>query len=504
VRNLLLTTAACLACASWLEPARAQSSPDLPLMPTQGAIIAKPAAAPPAGANNNNNTSAGSRPGPVANPTPGTVVIHINGRVLTELNGAWSSLDQGSFPAVTGNGATINPAGTFKTQPTSISSYARLYTGLDGMAANGLRYGGAIEIRQNFTGSSPSNSSTGSSGYSSSQTLFVRRAFAYVALDQVGILRAGQGDGLISLYDNGISTFQFLPSTNLQGGDLSLVSPANTQVPFAFLSGSGNEYGNNKLVYMSPQFAGFDVGVQWAPNTANGFGQGAGTTYNSVGGCPYATSTCPSLSSSTVASDGARILNQTAVGLRYQGKFDAFTVLAYGVYEFSGHTRFNGPFVAAGSAAARGSSAGTGRFDNLNFGNAGVALTYAGLTVGGNWVGGAVNGAGALRPSGGSGTQGWLVGASYKTGPLTVGGSFESIYSQGAVQLAGITQRHEIGADVGASYTVAPGLVGWVEYLYQQREQNGFNFASGSATSNAGAYNQVKAQGLQLGTTVYW
>ena len=115
-----------------------------------------------------------------------------------------------------------------------------------------------------------------------------------------------------------------------------------------------------------------------------------------------------------------------------------------------------------------------------------------------------MNGQGALRPSGGADLQGWLVGASYKAGPFTVGGSFESIDSQGAPQLVGISQRHEIGVDVGASYVVAPGLVGWIEYLYQQRHQGGFNFAAGSAVSDAGAYNDVKGQGLQIGTTIFW
>ncbi len=168
MRKLLLASAAMLGAATWLNPADAQPT-TLPTMPTQGMLTAQPAASPPAGANNNNNTAASPVPGIVANPTPGTVVIHINGRVTTELNGNWSSLDNGSFPAVTGvGGATLVPAGRFKLQPTNIANYARLYTGLDAMAANGLRYGGAIEIRENFTGQSSSNSITGASGFTSS------------------------------------------------------------------------------------------------------------------------------------------------------------------------------------------------------------------------------------------------------------------------------------------------------------------------------------------------
>ena len=45
-------------------------------------------------------------------------------------------------------------------------------------------------------------------------------------------------------------------------------------MPFFFLALAGTEYGNTKVVYLSPQIAGFDFGFQWAPNTSNGYGIG--------------------------------------------------------------------------------------------------------------------------------------------------------------------------------------------------------------------------------------
>ena len=496
MRKILLASAAVAGAASWLTPALAQTATTPLPMPTQGVFPSQPSAAPPAGANNNNNTAVTPIPGAVANPTPGTVVIHFNGRVTTEVNGTWSSLDRGAFPAVVGfGGATINPAGNYKVSPLSITNYARIYTGLDAMAANGLRYGAAIEIRANATGSSPNNASTGASGYSSSETLFVRRSFGYIAADNVGLLRFGQGDGLISLYDNGVTTFQFLPGGNLNGGDLQSTFPNNTQIPFANFAVAGNEYTYNKLVYMSPQFAGFDFGVSWAPNTTNGFGQGTGTTYGTVGGCPYATSTCPNLSSSSNPGDSARLTNLVQAGVRYQGKFDALGLLAYGVYQFSGHANYTG---------ARTLTAQT--YNGLSFGNVGVAVTYAGFTVGGNWLGGSVNGQGGPKPSGAPNEQAWVAGVTYKTGPLIVGAVAEQIQSQGAAALTGRTQRYEYAIDGGAAYTIAPGIIGFAEYIYQYRKQNGFNFAAGSAVGGAvpNANNVVSTQGIQLGTTIYW
>ena len=91
-----------------------------------------------------------------------------------------------------------------------------------------------------------------------------------VAGDNWGIVRAGQADGLIGIFDNGVTTFQFLPTGNLNGGDAARIAPQNAPPTFVFLGQAGNEYDNAKLVYLSPQIAGFDFGLQYAPNTSNG------------------------------------------------------------------------------------------------------------------------------------------------------------------------------------------------------------------------------------------
>ncbi|MDR3539332.1 MAG: porin [Acetobacteraceae bacterium] len=488
MRKLLLASAAVLGATSWLS---ANAQTQLPVSYTQGQVASTPSASPPAGANNNNNTIAAPVPGAVANPTPGTVVIHVNGRVTTELNGVWTGLDKytNTSPVTGVGGQTLLAAGnSFKLQPTSITNFARIYTGVDAMAANGLRYGGAIEIRENFGGQSSTNSNTGSSGYSSSETLFVRRAFGYIAADNIGILRFGQGDGLISLYDNGVTTFQFTPGGALGGGDLQTVFPGNLQIPLASGAVQGAEYTTTRLVYLSPQFYGFDFGLMWAPNTTNGYATGTGNTYNTVLGCSFADSGCSSLSSSTVAGDAAREINQTAVGVRYQGSFSGLGVLAYGVYEFAGRVHYTG-------------SAPIQTYDNLSFENAGLALTYAGFTVGGNWIGGAVNNQLAPKPSGAPNENSFVLGVTYKTGPLTVGVVGEDNEYQGSPATTGHTQRKDMALDVGAAYVIAPGIVGYAEYLYQYRKQNGFNFATGSAGS---AYNTIQGQGLEIGTTIYW
>jgi hypothetical protein len=514
MRKYLLAGVATLGAAGFAGTAFAQA-PAAPPSPTEGTLVTAPSGG-PSYANNNNNYQAAQLPGPVANPTPGTIVIHINGKVVVEAWGVWQTGDNGTFHGTPGLGSQAavfggSGGGFSKVQPQAIGSYARLYFGGDAMATNGLRYGAAIEIRENFSGQPDSNTSSGASAYTSLETLYVRRAFVYAAGANWGIVRAGQADGLIGIFDNGVTTFQFLASGNLNGGDLEAAPNGGSAPPFFFLGQAGNEYGNTKFVYLSPQIAGFDFGFQYAPNTSNGEGinSSAGGLANSLTGagigtgigCTTATTGCPGLSAGPGSLDGSRALNQTAVGLRYQGVLGGVGVLAYGVYMVSGHADYTGPGVntvaglanlgAAGVVAAGGRY--NGQYDGLSLGSGGLAVTYAGFTVGGNVIGGRVNGQLGLAPKGGAGEIAELVGAKYVTGPWTVGIVAERGDYQGNPLLAGLTQRRGRAIDAGVQYQVAPGMQVWAEYMYQDVWQGG---AGGQGTVN------VHSQGVILGDVV--
>ncbi|HEX4173274.1 MAG TPA: porin, partial [Acetobacteraceae bacterium] len=328
MRNFLLASVATLATGGLTGAALAQApaAPAAPVgAPNQGQVAYPAAPAPVSYVNENNNYQAPMLPGPLANPTPGTIVVHINAKVQVDVSAAWSSADTVAHTAPAGSpgaapitsigtggtsasaalGAILgnNGTGTTKVQPQDIESFARLYFGADGMATNGLRYGAAIEVRQNFIGE---QSGASASTYLSSQTLFVRRAFTYVAGDQWGIVRAGEADGLIGIFDNGVTTFQFLPTGNFNGGDTQSVIPSNAVPTWVWMSQAGGDYGNAKVVYMSPQIAGFDFGLQYAPNTSNGFGMSApsdgglaGSLTGSGNGtgavCTISNSGCPDL-----------------------------------------------------------------------------------------------------------------------------------------------------------------------------------------------------------------
>ncbi len=112
------------------------------------------------------------------NLSPGQITVRLNGRVNWYAGIESSSLDSTSS---TGQ----------KTSTDSFLGYMRLYPGFDGVAANGLHYGAAAEIRMN----------SGSSA--SSETLYVFQAYGYLGLPQLGQVSFGQQNGPAVLFETG-------------------------------------------------------------------------------------------------------------------------------------------------------------------------------------------------------------------------------------------------------------------------------------------------------------
>ncbi|MDQ2801694.1 MAG: porin, partial [Pseudomonadota bacterium] len=97
----------------------------------------------------------------------------------------------------------------------------------------------------------------------------------------------------------------------------------------------------------------------------------------------------------------------------------------------------------------------------------------------------------------------------YTLGPLTVGASYMNVLSAGAVSATGgplLSQRREGGINVGGTYVIAPGLLGWVSATYGQRYQGGYNFNSSSlnTATSVGAGNNVHFEAVAIGGAVKW
>jgi len=473
MRKLLLASAAVLGGTVGFTGLASAQQTNLPPSPMQG-IVAAPGGI--SAANNNNNYQAAMLPpGPAKNPVPGSIVTRLAARVVF-----YGAVQSSSLDTTAGNPKEGN-AGAAKLDPYTTLGYARFYFGMDGMMTNGVRYGGSIEVRVNAGAATGSTANNQSSANTTTDTLYVRRAFGYVAQDNVGILRWGQADGPWGIFDNGVTTFQGFDDGGWNG-DLPGAIPGNSQPQFPFLTQQGAEYGSSKIVYLSPQLAGFDFGVSYAPN-------------NSAlqdGNCSAAGTGCYNLSSSSNINDAARFTNMYELAVRYQNAFGPVGVYAYGGYMGSGQVNYTGPITQA-----------TPGFNNLNLGTGGIALTIGGVTFGGNVQGGAVNGIGALQPKGGVHGIAWIAGIQYSTGPFTIGNHYFAYDSQGSPALVNIAQRHEMGYAAGMTYGIAPGLTLWVSYVYGQRHQGDYNFQTGAAGGGY-AYNDVKGQAFGVGTMVRW
>ena len=510
MRKLLLASAAMLGATAGIATAQTPTVAGAALMmqPTQGQM-ALPWAQGPAANNNNNgygmpSTYAGSAAfGKNAVPSPGTVVIRLNGKVEFDAGVQFSTNNQ--------------VAGVGKANPINFSAYMRLYPGIDGMATNGLRYGASIELRQNFPGSvaQPTPALTpapSASTYSQGETVYVRRAFVYLANDNFGILRMGTTDGVISLFDPCIFSSQCWDAGigNFNGGSLQAngVNGANA-IPFVWLAQAGAEYDNTKIVYLSPQFFGFDFGVQYAPNMGNSYSNSLGSTTLQAQPCLAASAGCIG---TTTGNDPTRWLNQVAVGARYQGTFGGVNVGAFAVYETAGKEQINGGGIAAGgpgyvaggtsTAAAGAVAAGLLRYDNLNFVNAAlkVEVPSVGLTWAIDYIGGALNGQLSMRPTGGAPMNAVVTGLVYRNGKWVFGAEVGIVESQGQANLTKISQRKETEFAIGGTYNAAPGLAFVLEYMHTERHQGQFDFVTGTNTGT----RDVKGNGLTFATIVTW
>ena len=379
-----------------------------------------------------------------------------------------------------------------------LGAAARIFPSFEGTAANGLKYGAFVEVRQNAGG-------TGPSGNTGGNTLIFRRESGWVG-GSWGQLRFGQTDDVLGLFMTG--TFEgFGDSWN---GDLPALLSSQTVVNWPFAENSGT-YGSLKFVYLSPQFAGFDAGISFAPsNATSGYPSVSGT----AGGAGVNSSSIGALSGSFTGNlaNLRRENNLITTAIRYRGSFGPVGIAATAGLAYGGNVKNGG---LSGTAANPTGLGPTGQYSFRNpfaF-DSGVQITYGGLAVGGHVVTGAINpnGSNNLLPvaKGVGNSTAFVFGASYATGPFIVGASYVQLVSPGAYNMdyapvAGVGnlgKRREWGIAVGGTYAYSTGATLSLTYLYGERKQNNYNFL---ADARSTANNKTRAQGLILTNFFQW
>ena len=464
-------------------------------------------------------------------PAPGTISVRLNGlvrfyAVAVSDHGAdnnQSGYTNAANTALNGVGVTSvatanNPttvtalSGGNKLARYSFGSYARLYPGFDGVAANGLKYGASLEIRQDQV-SGAGGGIYGSIGQQdrARSGLYFKREFGYLGTDQLGTIRVGTTDQPTSLYITG--TFENFDGGGLNG-DIPGYAAGVAQATWPF-SDSGNYYGTNKVVYLSPQFFGFDFGVSFEPNTGGenqgnncGTGSYQGATAVNPGGAisasnPFATGAnsngaagpgCDRLAS-TATGDYSRRRNEFDGLVRYRGTFGPVGVAATAAYMTSGR-------VLDSSTPQRAL-----QYDDLSVGDFGAAVTAYGFSVGGHYAYGRFTGSGfALAPTGTPDSHAWLGGASYTIGPFVTGVQYVNYQYVGntAATLAN-RQKQDVSFAAGATYSLVPGVTLFASYIYQQTRQYGVNQVTGETTgAGAALHNKENSNVFGLGTSFRW
>jgi outer membrane protein OmpU len=395
--------------------------------------------------------------------SPGSITVRLNARVNWYAGVEASSLDDNS---ATGE----------KTSTTNFLGYLRLYPGFDGVAANGLHYGAAAEIRIN-------------SGQSANdETLYVFQAYGYFGLPRYGQVSFGQQNGPSVIFETG--TFEGFNDGGWNGDIEGMIpTAANPVYPFPD-SGAQFDQATDKIVYLSPTLAGFQFAVGFTPNqTAENFSDAPTSVPTPiVGGQPR---------------------NMIDVGGQYTQTFGPVGVQVGVDYTTAGQVAFNGT----------GPTTEPTNYHDMNILGGGITATVAGLTIGGSSYYGSYNLADGdtfdLEPEGGSNAIAWMLGAQYANGPWIVGGSFFRTTETGdipggvdagsgaTITAAGLTtgQQQNDGIAAGATYTLVPGVSLFADYLYGMRQQGGYDFATGNAGTNN---NTVQSQLFGVGTQVQW
>lgn len=376
---------------------------------------------------------------------PGTVQAYFRGRLFFDAAVLGDSGDR-----VGGN----------KNQNYVIGEFARIYPSFEGTTANGLKYGAYLEVRQNA-------GANGQSGNTGGATAIWRRETGYLG-GSWGTVRFGNTDGALGLFQTG----QFENFGDNWNGDIPGLINTATAVTWPFPENSGN-YGDSKIVYLSPSFAGFDFGISFEPSTS-GSGEG-NTAAAGLGGIRVS-------SISTFSATGVLKQKDTLeVAGRYQGNLGPVALTAMAGLMTSGTVKYNG--AAAAPYTIKTPFA-------YNFG---LTAAFGGLAVGGDVYGGSVNGNGSRNTlpvrNGGKNEIAFVVGTSYAFGPWIVGASYLNEIRQGnnwqdiGGTAATVGTMREWGIAAGGTYAWAPGAALSLTYLYGERHQRGVNLYSTTAST---------------------
>lgn len=338
-------------------------------------------------------------------PTTSGTVIRLGGFFDFSMGNISDDADRG---AVRGSGAQGRQRTDFRTE-SEINLYA------DGVAANGMRYGAVFELQMDAM---TTTAGTGTGVDYDELYGFVKGSW--------GELRFGQEDSAASL-------LQIRRPAPLWMGDSDAWDEFVVNSGYV-IAGVGDGNDATKIIYLSPQFMGFDVGLSYAPNRFEG-----------------EQTTIPT-STTAFQRDRTGLENEISAALRYRGTFGDFGVGASFVAQFADSGRLQASGVPVVS-----------RDQNITTYAAGLLVRAYGFALGGDYTWGnyRTTPANGSIGSGLDGSDQWAVGLTYTLGALTLGG----MYSQATQDNGGtVSDRTQTYMGLGVAYVLAPGMTLFANY----------------------------------------
>jgi len=404
------------------------------------------------------------------------------GRTITGTTPAGSVLQPtGSGPGDVGAGSVSTAsAQSARLSKDDFSTDAEIQVFVNGKTANGLSYGAVIELQvDNNEGTfrAARRSQTSKTGVD------VDEMWAFVSSPTLGTIRFGDEDGPIGgLMNSGIIT-NF--GTGGIYGDWQdfVVRPNRTT------TSPGDLGDNTKIIYLSPQFFGFDAGLSFALNEGEGSDTG-----------------CISSNAGPVCDSAFAASGVTGFG-RGNGSQPGRT----NELQFAG--RWRGSLAGIGIAATVGgmisnavrdiSVTGTQRetLRDPYFYQAGLQASAYGFTVGGAYQYGNTRFFYIPTVKGDKDMSQWFAGGSYTAGPFSVGANFfTGQYAGGNLRSYNFATdtfsagnprgQRRWGYGIGANYRLAPGMDVVAEYIRHEIKTPGSDL---DGQSNNGIQDRLKA-----------
>lgn len=323
-------------------------------------------------------------------------------------------------------------------------------------ADNGLEYGGRIRMRAN-SGANNARNMDADRGY-----IFAQGAFGQV---QMGVTNSFNDATYVTAPQD------YLPLAIYDGVTAWLGGGADIASGLAGLNGSilnqslVVENNATKIVYFSPRFAGLQLGASYTPRNDSSAGDVART--EPVTGAGVVTTggvTTSTFGPGTIAAPStpgaARGFSTTfqdlvEVGANYSNTFGGVAVKASAGYYWGD----------AANTTIVGASV-----EDLNAWQVGAQVGYAGFSIGGSYTDFGESGQIQTATSSNDKSRVWVVGAQYTAGPIVVGANYKNGQDAGDLYTPG-KRKLEV-YEIGAGYTVAPGLTLQAQYDYFQADSD--------------------------------